>query len=260
MYTTENYYPEDLVFEDLLDEDLLDDDDFDEDYYEDIDLDDGDLEFEEDFAEKRWRRPRGLRAYIPRRRRRRPSRFRPIPSRVKKRSNFSKPMQGRKSDPIAKGELKKIVDSISKEVNTLKKTVLNSDKSIKSLDQKFTQIANAKSRKDSNQTKVLKNMQMMNMLGSLLNKPTFDASNLTVESNSGKVSEVNPSKTIVQDSTWSLILPMLATAGDGKTGKSDMGSMLPLVLLMSQGSKNSTSGNSSSNDMMLPLMLMMMNK
>ena len=49
------------------------------------------------------------------------------------------------------------------------------------MDGKYSSIVKDMARKDANHTKVLKNMQTMSMLGSLLNKPKFEESNLEIE-------------------------------------------------------------------------------
>ena len=257
MYTLNGYYEDDFLIEDLLEDDLLDlEDDFlDEDLLEDDLLEDDILG--EDFAERRRRRGRRSRG----RRRGINPRY---PSGVKRKSNFGKQVSASTSQFVKKSELKSSLDAISKAVNTVKKSTLVNGKALKSLDGKYNDFVKELARKDANQTKVLKNMQTMNMLGSLLNKPKFDESNLQIEHEGGdtidlskaKIVEKSDNKTVSFDQTLSLLLPMMTTMGDSKTGKSSSNDMmLPLVLLMTQD-KN----NDDNNNLLLPLMLMMMNK
>ena len=232
-------------FESYLDEDLLNEDYFNEDLLgEDL------LEsYDESYDEAAKKRPsiKGIRPNVS--------------SAVKQRSNFGKALSGRANDYATKSELKKSLDAISNQVNELKKTSLATNKTLVALDQKHTELAKLDARKGDNQTKVLKNMQMMSMMGSLLNQPKLDVTKLKVV----KATETGKPDTIVQDGTaivvdqtMSLLLPMMTTMGDSGSGKSDNSNMmLPLVLIMSQQGQ----GNTGTNNTMLPLvMMMMMNK
>jgi vacuolar-type H+-ATPase subunit I/STV1 len=232
MYSFENYLDEDLLNEDLLNEDLL------ETYGEDFDED-----FDE--AKRRSRRP-SFRSIRP-----------SVRPKVAQRSNFGKALSGRSADYVTKSDLKKALDSISSDVNELKKTSITTNKALASLDAKHTELAKIDSRKNENQTKVLRNMQMMNMMSSLLVQPKLITSNLKiVEDKEGEQKiEVVPNKSAIEiDQTMSLLLPMMTTMGDSSSGKSDnsMNMMLPLLLIM----KDKDSGSSS--DTMMPLVLMMM--
>jgi len=232
-------------FESYLDEDLLNEDYFNEDLLgEDL------LEsYDESYDEAAKKRPsiKGIRPNVS--------------SAVKQRSNFGKALSGRANDYATKSELKKSLDAISSQVNELKKTSLATNKTLVALDQKHTELAKLDARKGDNQTKVLKNMQMMSMMGSVLNQPKLDVTKLKVV----KATETGKPDTIVQDGTaivvdqtMSLLLPMMTTMGDSGSGKSDNSNMmLPLVLIMSQQGQ----GNTGTNNTMLPLvMMMMMNK
>ncbi|AUC75766.1 hypothetical protein [Olleya sp. Bg11-27] len=256
MYYTEDYFDDSLLIEDLLDDGIFDEDYYDEDLLDDDLLDDG---YGEDFAERRRRR-RGKRfkRLSPR-----------ISSNVKQRSNFGKSVAGNVKNYVTKADLKMALNSISKDVNGLKRTAISNSKTLKAVDGKYSNIVKDISRKDANQTKVLKNMQSMSMLGSMLNKPKFEEENLIVEFKDDKGNIINTSehgtatikekendKTIKVDQMMSILLPMLSTQGDSGSGKSSNDMMLPLVLMMSQ----QNSGSSSSSDMMLPLILMMSNK
>ena len=234
-------------FESYLDEDLLN-----EDYYNEDLLSEDLLEnFDESFDEAAKRRRPSTRSIRPN-----------VSSAVKQRSNFGKALSGRANDYATKSELKKSLDAISNQVNELKKTSLATNKTLVALDQKHTELAKLDVRKGDNQTKVLKNMQMMSMMGSLLNQPKLDVTKLKVV----KATEVGKPDTIVQDGTaivvdqtMSLLLPMMTTMGDSGSGKSDNSNMmLPLVLIMSQQGQNNGGNN---NNTMLPIvMMMMMNK
>lgn len=233
MNSFENYLDEDLLNEDLLNEDLL------ETYGED---------FDEDFDEARRRRKPSFRSIRP-----------SVRPRVAQRSNFGKTLSGRSADYATKSDLKKALDSISNDVNELKKTSITTNKALASLDTKHTELAKIDSRKNDNQTKVLRNMQMMNMVSSLLVQPKLKVENLQIVP--GKTSTdpstiaVAPNKSAIEiDQTMSLLLPMMTTMGDSSTGKSDsMNMMLPLLLIMKD--KDSHSSN---NDNLLPIVMMMM--
>ncbi|MGV7105536.1 hypothetical protein [Flavobacterium sp. U410] len=238
MYEFENFIDEDLLNEDLLNEDL-----FGEDLLE---------SFDESFDEAK-RRPFNRRKLAPI-----SSSVRP---RVAQKSNFGKSLSGRAADYATKSDLKKALDSISGDVNELKKTSIATSKSIKALDAKHTELVKIEARKNENQKTVLKNMQMMSMMGSLINQPKLKADNLKIVSDDKgikTIEEVTPGNSIQVDQTLSLLLPMMTTMGDSSTGKSDSSNMmLPMILLMSQNG-NTTSGNNN----LLPLVMMMtmMNK
>ncbi|MHC0441752.1 MULTISPECIES: hypothetical protein [Flavobacterium] len=238
-------------FESYLDEDLLNEDYFNEDLLSEDLLESYDESYDE--AAKR-RRPstRGIRPNVS--------------SAVKQRSNFGKALSGRANDYATKSELKKSLDAISNQVNELKKTSLATNKALVALDQKHTEFAKIDARKGDNQTKVLKNMQMMSMVGSLLNQPKLKAENLqyipakAAEGNNpaveAKIIEKPNTSAIYVDPTMSLLLPMMTTMGDSGSGKSDNSNMmLPLVLIMSQQNQNNA-GNT--NNTILPIALMMM--
>ncbi len=225
MYSFENYLDEDLLNEDLLNEDLL------ESYTEDYD---------EDFDEAKKRRP-SFRSIRP-----------TVRPKVAQRSNFGKALTGRSADYATKSDLKKALDSISSDVNELKKTSIATNKSLASLDAKHSELAKIDARKNDNQTKVLKNMQMMNMMSSLLVQPKLNTEKLQVVD--GKVVVSDNSNPIEIDQTMSLLLPMMTSMGDSGSGKSDNSSMMmPLILLMTQDKGKSGDSNST-----LPLMMMMM--
>jgi hypothetical protein len=221
----ESYLDEDLLNEDLLNEDLLE-------------------SYGESFDESRSNRR-------PFSRRINPS----VSPGVRQRSNFGGNLSGNSADYATKSDLKKSLDTISKDVNELKTTTIATNKALVSLDAKHTQLAKIDLQKNDNQTKVLKNMQMMNMMGSLLNQPKLNLDNLEIVGD--KIVKKGDKNPIEVDLTMSLLLPMLTTMGDSGSGKSSdsMNMMLPLVLIMGQGTNND-------NSKMLPLVLMMtmMNK
>lgn len=241
-------------FESYLDEDLLNEDYFNEDLLSEDLLE----SYDESFDEAAKRRRPSTRTIRPN-----------VSSAVKQRSNFGKSLSGRANDYATKSELKKSLDAISSQVNELKKTSLATNKALVALDQKHTEFAKIDARKGDNQTKVLKNMQMMSMMGSLLNQPKLKPENLefipakAVSDSNGpaheaKIIEKPNTSAIYVDQTMSLLLPMMTTMGDSGSGKSDNSNMmLPLVLIMSQQNQN----NSGSNNTILPIaMMMMMNK
>ena len=225
----ESYLDEDLLNEDLLNEDLLE-------------------SYGESFDESRSNR--------------RPfSRINPsVSPGVRQRSNFGNILSGKAADYATKSDLKKSLDSISKDVNELKTTTIATNKALVSLDAKHTELAKIDARKGENQTKVLKNMQMMSMMGSLLNQPKLKVENLQIiPAKAGDTTNpaipasiaVVPGKNPIEvDMTMSIIMSMMTTAGDSGSGKSSdsMNMMLPMMLLMNKD-------NSSNN--MLPIVLMM---
>lgn len=236
-------------FESYLDEDLLN-----EDYYNEDLLGEDLLEsYDESFDEAARRRRPSTKGIRPN-----------VSSAVKQRSNFGKALSGRANDYATKSELKKSLDSISNQVNELKKTSLATNKALVALDQKHTEFAKIDARKGDNQTKVLKNMQMMSMMGSLINQPKLNPANLEVKSTGEGPNAVHTvavkegTNPIEVDQTMSLLLPMMTTMGDSGSGKSDnMNMMLPMVLLISEQNKNNPSN---SNNMLPIVMMMMMNK
>lgn len=237
-------------FESYLDEDLLGEDYFNEDLLNEDLLESYGESFDE--ARRSNRRPstRGIRPNVS--------------SAVKQRSNFGKTLNGRAADYATKSELKKSLDEISSQVNELKKTTLATNKALVSLDQKHTELAKIDVRKGDNQTKVLKNMQMMNMMGAFLNQPKLDTTKLRVVPGVGTgspstIEKVGTAEPIIIDPMMSVLLPMMTTMGDSGSGKSDnMTSMIPLFLIMSQQGQNKD--NNSTNTMMPLIMMMMLNK
>jgi hypothetical protein len=240
-------------FESYLDEDLLNEDYFNEDLLSEDLLE----SYDESYDEAAKKRPfiKGIRPNVS--------------SAVKQKSNFGKALSGRANDYATKSELKKSLDAISNQVNELKKTSLETNKTLVALDQKHTALAKLDARKGDNQTKVLKNMQMMSMMGSLLNQPKLKPENLqyipgkAAEGNNpaieAKIIEKPNTSAIYVDQTMSLLLPMMTTMGDSGSGKSDNSNMmLPLILIMSQQNQGNTGNN---NNTILPIaMMMMMNK
>jgi hypothetical protein len=216
---TENYFNEDLLNEDLLSEDLLSEDLV----YENID----------DARKNRLGKRIGA----------------AIRPRVAQVSNFANRLSGRGSEYITKSELKQSFDSISNDVNELKKSTIETNKSLKALDAKHTELAKIDARKNDSQTQVLRNMQMTGLISSLLNQPKFNVSNLHYKGE--PISETNAGKTVTTDTTLSLLLPMMATQGGA--GGGDMSTMLPLILLMN----NNSTGGGTDNTMLLVMMMMM---
>lgn len=230
MYSFENYLDEDLLNEDLLNENLF------ESYGED---------FDEDFDEAKRTTRRPLLRNI------RPN----VRPKVAQRSNFGKTLSGRSADYATKSDLKKALDSISSDVNELKKTSITTNKALAALDAKHTELAKIDSRKNDNQTKVLRNMQMMNMMSSLLVQPKLNLEKLQVNKDGAIEQKAGTSNPIEIDQTMSLLLPMMTTMGDSSTGKSDnMSMMLPLFLIMNKDKDSNSTGN----DTMLPIVMMMM--
>ncbi len=229
MYSLENYLNEDLLNEDLLEG------------------------LDESFDEAR--RGGGL------------GRIRPqVRPQVTQQSNFGKTLSGNSHDYATKSDLKKALDVISNDVNELKKTSISTNKTLIVLDTKHTELAKISAQKIENQTKVLKNMQMMSMMSTLLIQPKLNVDNLEIIPANAelktleKIAIKSGKNPIEIDQTMSLLLPMITTMGDSGSGKSSDNSsmMLPLVLIMSQQNKDNSS---SSNNMMLPILMMtMMNK
>ncbi|KAF2337018.1 hypothetical protein [Flavobacterium daemonense] len=230
-------------FESYLDEDLLNEDYFNEDLLSEDLLE----SYDESYDEAAKRRRPSTRSIRPN-----------VSSAVKQRSNFGQALSGRANDYATKSELKKSLDAISNQVNELKKTLLATNKALVALDQKHTEFAKIDARKGDNQTKVLKNMQMMSMMGSLLNQPKLVTENLQLvgSGTDTKIIAKDGKNPIYIDQTMSLLLPMMTTMGDSGSGKSDNSNMmLPLVLILSQQNQGNTTN---SNNTILPIALMMM--
>jgi hypothetical protein len=235
MIYPENFYTEDLLDENLIYEDLLD---------EDL-LDEG---FSEDFDESRRRR--GLFNRRPIRPTVRPA--------VAQSSNFGRNVSGNSNAFATKSELKQSLDAISKDLNELKRTTVATTKAVAELDKKHSALSRIDTQKNDNQSKVLRNMQNMSMIGSLLNQPKLKPENLEIIE---KPSEITGGKSTFEikeksnaihvDKTMSLMLPMMTTMGGSKSGSNDM--MMPMMLMLMNNDKDK-----SSSDNMMPLVMMMM--
>jgi hypothetical protein len=220
MYT-ENYFNEDLLSEDLLSEDLV---------YESYD------ESYDEAAKRKIKRPINPRV--------RPG--------VAQRSNFGKTLNGNANEYVSKSELQTSLDSISRDVNELKKSTIETNSSLKALDAKHTELAKIDAKKNDNQTAVLRNMQMNSLITTLFNQTKFDVNNLKLADDGKNIAEKVSSKTVTTDTMLPILMSMMSTQGG--SGGGEMNMMLPLVLLMN---KDGGSAGGGDNTMLLVMMMMM---
>jgi hypothetical protein len=228
MYAQENYYDEEMLLEDLSNEELV---------YESYD------------------------EALP------PNNLRPIkglgirPGIVQK-SNFATGLHGRSNEYVSKIELKRSLDKISQDVNDLKKSTIDTGKALASLDKKHIESTILDAKKNDKQTADIQNMQMMNMIGALLNQPKFRPENLEITNETtGTGTNVVTKQVIKEKANESAleidnmlsILPLLMTTQGGSGDMNKM--MFPLVLLMTQKDKNNKKDD---NNMMLFVVMMMM--
>lgn len=194
------------------------------------------------------------------------------PGSMNKPSDFGKNMNRSSSQNrnfVTKAELKNRLDGISKVVNDLKKSSLLVASSVKRLDDGYEKIVKGIAKKDRSQDNMLSNTTMMSLMGTLINKPTFNPDALQIvpeyTSTNGDVVkehiEVVKDKDPVQiDLMKTLMFQMLPSMMNSQGGSDNsMMMMLPLVMLSQNNGTSSSSGNTNS---MLPLLLipMMMNK
>lgn len=243
-----NYYDtEDFdVREGILDEGL-----FDEGIYDEANYDEG--MFDE----------------ASRNRKRRPVR---VPSSLGRPSNFGSGI-GRGPSPasgnfVTKSELKSSLNSISNQVNDLKKSSLTIASSIKRLDDGYEKVIRSIAKKDRSQDSLMSNSTMMSLISTMINKPTLNASALTIvqaDATKGTTEhiEVKPDQDPIQvDLTKTLlftIMPMMMNSNSSGGDNSSMMMLLMMVLLLGNKPASGTTA-APDNTLLIMLPMMMMNK
>jgi hypothetical protein len=178
-----------------------------------------------------------------------------IPSSIGKASNFGSnimPSTVLNGSFATKAELKRSLNSISAQVNDIKKTNLNLAATIKRLDGTYESVIKAIAKKDKAQDGVTSNAAMMSMMSAIVNKPTLKKGSITLSDKDIVIAD----DAVQIDLTKTLLFTMIPTMMNG-SGDNNM--MMPLLMIMLLGDNNSKAGNSSS-DIMLPMMMMMMMK
>jgi hypothetical protein len=187
-----------------------------------------------------------------------------LPGSVGKPANFGKNMVSANGSYVTKSELKSSLNSISEQVNDLKKTGITLASSIKRLDDGYEKIVKSIAKKDKAQDNILSGTTMMSLLSTIANKPALDPTALKVvrdgEGSASSHIELVPGKdAIQQDLTKTLLFTMLPTMAG--SGNSDNNMMMMLMMVLALGQQGGTSNNSNNNTLLLMLpMMMMMNK
>ena len=193
-----------------------------------------------------------------------------IPSSIGMASNFGRNVNNTGSSQsqgnyATKTELKNSLNSISEQVNDLKKSNLSLAGSIKGLNEGYEKVVKSIAKKDRSQDSIMSSSTMMSLLGTIVNKPTLNADALIIEqdpnSSSKQIIKVDPTKDPIQvDLTKTLLftmMPMMMSGGSGgSSGNNGMMMMLPMVLLL--GNKSGTGSAIGSGDNTLVLMMVMM--
>jgi hypothetical protein len=220
--------------------------------------------------------------------RRRPIR---MPNSVGQRSDFGRriPSGGGSSQGnfVTKSELRSSLDSISNQVNDLKKSSLSLAASIKRLDDGYEKVVKGMAKKQDNLTS---STTMMTLLGTLVNKPLLNTNALIVkeetpakpgtpagvDNNNNPIAAVPPTPAtysitakdgqdpIQVDLTKTLLftlMPMMMNSSS--SSDNNMMMMLPMVLLLSPpagttSTTSTTSGTNNTNTLVLVMMMMMM--
>jgi hypothetical protein len=192
-----------------------------------------------------------------------PGRKRPvrIPGSLGKASNFGRNVGASSAvngSYVTKAELKSSLNSISDQVNDLKKTGITLASSLKRLDDGYEKIVKVIAKKDKTQDNIMSNTTMMSLLSTIANKPTLNLDALKVQGE--KVIVENEKDAIQVDLTKTLMFTMLPTlSASGGSSDNNMMTMMMMVLLLDKD-KTKTSGSNDTLMLMLPMMMMMGNK
>lgn len=196
---------------------------------------------------------------------------------LRKPSNFGQnvsrsPSQGNgHANMVSKTELKNSLNSISSQVNELKKSSLNLAASIKRLDDGYEKVVKSIAKKDRLQDNMMSSGTMMSMLGTLVNKPTLNTAALRIKAGAtpeGRPAEPDtielvPGQDPIQvDLMKTLLFTMMPAMMSGSSGN-DNNMMMPLMmvlLLNKPATGTATASNDNTTLLMLPMMMMMMNK
>jgi hypothetical protein len=168
-----------------------------------------------------------------------------------------------------KAELKSSLNSISDQVNDLKKSSLNIANSIKRLDDGYEKIVKGIARKSQAQDNVISSTPLMTLLGTVINTPTLNPSNLIVNQGPKKdgtddfISVVPGTNAIQVDLTKTFIFAMMPMmmSGSGSGSDNSMMMMMMMVLIVGIGGAGSGLGSGSDSTLLIMMvMMMMMNK
>lgn len=198
--------------------------------------------------------------------RRRPLR---VPASLGRNANFGRNVANSPShgNYVTKSELKNSLNSISDQVNDLKKANLSLLSSMKRLDSTYENVIKSIAKKDKAQDSTMASSAMMPLLSTLINKPTFDPTKLVITDKAGVVSDAlkvsldaakdNPIQVDLSKTLLFSMMPSMMSSGGG--GGNNMMMMLMLVLVSKDGILGGSGGsNSDSDKLMLPIMMMMM--
>jgi hypothetical protein len=193
-------------------------------------------------------------------------------------SNFGKnivtPTPQGQGNYATKAELKNSLNSISDQVNDLKKANLSINAAISRLEKTSESVAKGFAKEGKAQEATIANTSMMSVLAALINKPTLDPTQLKIVDEKGDPSnlKIDPTddaknKSVQVDLTKTLLFTMMPGIISGGSSKKDNNNMwLPLfmVLLLNNGSNGSGSGSSfgsnSDSTLLIVMALMMMGK
>ena len=197
-----------------------------------------------------------------------------VPASLGRNANFGRnvansPSQG---NFVTKSELKNSLNSISDQVNDLKKANLSLLSSIKSLDGRYENVIKSIAKKDKAQDSNMASSAMMPLISTLINRPTFDPSTLVITDKDGKppvsgtpmaelkvsldAAKDNPIQVDLTKTLLFSMMPSMMSSGGGSDNNMMM--MLMMVMVISPNGLGGKSGGSGSNDILLPMMMMMM--
>lgn len=170
---------------------------------------------------------------------------------------------------VTKAELRSSLNSISDQVNDLKKSGLTLAASLKRLDDGYERVVKTIARKDRTQDSLMSSNTMTGLLGTLVNKPRLNTAALTIHkadtTHPNDFIEIAPGQDPIQvDLVKTLLFTLLpGMMSGGSSGGDNMMMMLPLVLLLGQpqsgtGAASATTDNT--NLIMVMMMASMMNK
>jgi hypothetical protein len=204
-----------------------------------------------------------------------------IPHSVGTAANFGKHVNpsssNQQSGYATKAELKSSLNSISEQVNDLKKSNISIASSVKELNEGYEKVIKSIAKKDKSQDSVTNNSVMMSLLGTIANKPSLNADALQIVSTDGgsttppqlKVVVDNTRDAIQVDLTKTLLftlMPVMMSGSGGSSGNNSMMMMLPIVLLLGNNNRTGSSnasfggGGTDSTLVLAMMMMMMMNK
>lgn len=197
---------------------------------------------------------------------------------LRQRANFGKNVSASATQGnfVTKTELRNSLNSISNQVNDLKKSSLTLASSLKRLDDGYEKVVKSIAKKDRAQDNVMSSTTMMSLMGTLVNKPTLNTAALTVKRGADGAAgaarqpdtiELVPGQDPIQvDLTKTLLFTMLPSmmSGSSSNGDSNNSMMMMMMVLLLGSNKSGTGTTSSGNDntvlLMLPMMMMMNKK